>query len=112
MQDQKVVELDWQIYIQQTAQIMIKEQTSEGLVKVRNRMYELLSRCIPTNVLFEELLNCLLPYCNVTIRKEVVDAAFRFEHTSLLGSKDIYHLDAFVATFMAIYKEFLVNGGK
>lgn len=36
-------------------------------------------------------------------------AAF-YEHRLQLGSKAIYHLEAFVAKFMAIYKKFMEDG--
>uniref|UniRef100_A0AC34F8B2 AAA+ ATPase domain-containing protein n=1 Tax=Panagrolaimus sp. ES5 TaxID=591445 RepID=A0AC34F8B2_9BILA len=104
LDSQKVIEPDWQCYIRDTAGIILKSCTSEGLLKVRTRLYDLLTRCIPTYVIFEELLEALLPHCDATIRRHVIESAAHFEHTSVLGSKEIYHLDAFVATFMAIYK--------
>lgn len=36
-------------------------------------------------------------------------AAF-YEHRLQLGSKAIYHLEAFVAKFMAVYKKFMEDG--
>ena len=105
LSSQKVVEPDWKTYLNGTAELIVRQQSADSLLKVRNRLYELLSRCIPTNVIFEELLDALLPHCNSTFRREVIDAAAHFEHTAIVGSKDIYHLDAFVATFMSIYKE-------
>jgi replication factor C subunit 3/5 len=104
LDSQKVIEPDWQCYIRDTATIILKNCTSDGLLKVRTRIYDLLTRCIPTYVIFEELLEALLPHCDATIRRHVIESAAHFEHTAVLGSKDIYHLDAFVATFMAIYK--------
>uniref|UniRef100_A0AC34RKU6 Replication factor C subunit 3 n=1 Tax=Panagrolaimus sp. JU765 TaxID=591449 RepID=A0AC34RKU6_9BILA len=106
----RVVEPDWQVYLRETAAQILRQQSAESLVKVRSRVYECLSRCIPTSVIFEELLDALLPHCDAAIRKSVIDAAAHFEHTSRLGSKDIYHLDAFIATFMSIYKDFLSTG--
>jgi len=35
-------------------------------------------------------------------------AAF-YEHRLQLGSKPIFHLEAFVAKFMSIYKRFLIS---
>lgn len=35
-------------------------------------------------------------------------AAF-YEHRMVTGSKEIFHLEAFVAKFMSIYKQFLIN---
>uniref|UniRef100_A0A7E4UX20 AAA domain-containing protein n=1 Tax=Panagrellus redivivus TaxID=6233 RepID=A0A7E4UX20_PANRE len=108
---QKVIEPDWQVYLKETAGIIIKNCSGEGLLKVRQRIYELLTRCIPRSVIFEELLDALLPYCDAAIRSQVIDAAARFEHTATLGSKDIYHIDGFVATFMHIYKSRAIAAG-
>lgn len=33
-----------------------------------------------------------------------------YEHRLQLGNKAIYHLEAFVAKFMAIYKKFMEDG--
>ncbi len=35
-------------------------------------------------------------------------AAF-YEARMALGSKEIFHLEAFIAKFMSIYKQFLIN---
>lgn len=43
---------EWELYIKETAQIIVKQQNNEILLKVRERLYEVLSRCIPANVLF------------------------------------------------------------
>uniref|UniRef100_A0A914CIE9 Replication factor C subunit 3 n=1 Tax=Acrobeloides nanus TaxID=290746 RepID=A0A914CIE9_9BILA len=100
---QKVAVPEWEEYLKETAQLMIRTQNPDTLLKVRQRMYEMLCRCIPSEVLFVRLLDELLPNCEAKIRGEVIAAAAKFEHSHNLGSKDIYHLDAFVATFMHIY---------
>ena len=40
---------------------------------------------------------------------QVVSVAAFFEDRMVQGSKEIFHLEAFVAKFMAIYKQYLVN---
>ena len=32
-----------------------------------------------------------------------------YEHRLQLGSKEIYHLEAFIAKFMSLYRQFLVD---
>ena len=44
-----------------------------------------------------------------TLRHEVAHWAAFYEHRLQVGSKDIFHLEAFVAKFMAIYKRWLVS---
>ena len=52
----------------------------------------------------------LISNCDGELKTEVVQAAACYEHRLQLGQKAIYHLEAFVAKFMAIYKRFLEEG--
>lgn len=56
------------------------------------------------------LLKELLSVCDGQIKGEVVQSAAFYEHRLQQGQKAIYHLEAFVAKFMAIYKRFLEEG--
>lgn len=94
---------EWEIYIQETARMILQKQTSDMLLKVRERLYEVISRLIPTNVIFKKLLEFLLPSCPPAIVREVVSEAAKFEHRLMLGQKAIVHLEGFVAAFMDIY---------
>uniref|UniRef100_A0A914UTR6 Replication factor C subunit 3 n=1 Tax=Plectus sambesii TaxID=2011161 RepID=A0A914UTR6_9BILA len=105
--DQQVVEPEWELYIRETAQLIIREQSPENLLKVRERLYELLTRCIPPSIIFEKLLKELLTSCDSMIKAAVVASAAEFEHRLNRGSKHIFHLEAFIASFMAIYKRHL-----
>ena len=40
---------------------------------------------------------------------QLMRLAAEYEHRLQLGTKDIFHLEAFVANFMALYKEFLIS---
>ena len=50
--DQSVMDLDWEIYLKQTAQAILQEQTPRKLMEVRSRIYELLTHCIPPDAIF------------------------------------------------------------
>ncbi|CAI2351485.1 unnamed protein product [Caenorhabditis sp. 36 PRJEB53466] len=100
---------EWETYLQETARLILQKQSPEMLLKVRERLYEVLSRVIPPNIIFKKLLEYLLPHCPAPIAREVVSEAAKFEHRILLGQKPIFHLEAFVAAFMEIY---LANASK
>jgi len=51
-------------------------------------------------------ISCMLAYFFFV---QVVSVAAFFEDRMVQGSKEIFHLEAFVAKFMAIYKQYLVN---
>ena len=56
------------------------------------------------------LLAELTVNCDGQLKVEVTQLAAHYEHRLQLGSKAIFHLEAFVAKFMAIYKIFLEEG--
>ena len=59
---------------------------------------------------FKGLLKELIKNCDGSLKAEVTQAAAYYEHRLQLGTKAIYHLEAFVAKFMSIYKRFLEEG--
>lgn len=56
---------------------------------------------------FQGLLKEMVKFCDGEVKCEVTRLAAYHEHRLHLGSKAIYHIEAFVATFMALYKKFL-----
>uniref|UniRef100_A0A8C2WLZ5 Replication factor C subunit 3 n=1 Tax=Cyclopterus lumpus TaxID=8103 RepID=A0A8C2WLZ5_CYCLU len=81
-----------------------------GLLEVRARLYELLTHCIPPDIIMKGLVTELLSNCDGQLKTEVAHMAAYYEHRLQLGSKAIYHLEAFTAKFMAIYKKFMEDG--
>lgn len=102
---QTVPEIDWQRFLNGTAQQILYEQTPQKLEQVRERLYELLSQGIPPDVIFKGLVKILSKSCDIDIKSEVLSAASLYEFRMQLGSKQIFHLEAFVAHFMSIYKK-------
>uniref|UniRef100_A0AAR2LGM5 Replication factor C subunit 3 n=1 Tax=Pygocentrus nattereri TaxID=42514 RepID=A0AAR2LGM5_PYGNA len=80
------------------------------LLEVRARLYELLTHCIPPEIIMKGLVSELLNNCDGHLKAEVAQMAAYYEHRLQLGNKAIYHLEAFVAKFMAIYKKFMEDG--
>lgn len=56
------------------------------------------------------MLSELVVNCDGELKADVTQMAAYYEHRLQLGSKAIFHLEAFVAKFMAIYKQFLEAG--
>ncbi|VDN52384.1 unnamed protein product [Dracunculus medinensis] len=102
-ENQNIPDPDWEIYLRETARIILQQQTCENLLKVRNRLYECLSRCIPPSLVFVKLLDDLLQGCDEVIKPSIVACAAEFEHRLVCSSKAIFHLEAFIAAFMNIY---------
>merc|ERR1712107_933240 len=92
---QPIQDLDWEVYLKETANQIVKEQSPRQLAEVRTRLYELIAHCIPPEVIF------------VGIQTELSQIAAFYEHRLQKGNKAIYHLEAFVAKFMAMYMKFM-----
>jgi replication factor C subunit 3/5 len=105
--DQPVQKTDWELYIRQLASEITREQTPQRLIAAREKLYELLVSCIPATVILKTLANELMKNLDDQLKLEVIEWAAFYEHRISLGSKEIFHLEAFVAKYMAIYKRYL-----
>lgn len=86
---------------------MIAEQTPRKLLEIRGRLYELLTHAIPCDLIFKGLLEEVMKNCDLTLKADIIKSAAELEHRMRNGSKAIFHLEAFVAKFMKIYKEYI-----
>ncbi|KAL5963019.1 Replication factor C subunit 3 [Taenia solium] len=103
--DQTILLPDWQNFVADTASRILSEQSPRR--RIRGRLYELLAHCVPPDVIFRGLLDNLLSSCDSTLKHELVNLAATHEHRMHLGQKPIFHLEAFVIAFMAMYKRFI-----
>ena len=105
----QVVQLpDWEIYITKLAREIMAEQTPSKLLQARDMLYELLVNCIPPDVIMQTLVNELMKALDDELKHEVAYWAAYYEQRMCQGSKDIFHLEAFIAKFMAVYKKWLI----
>ena len=98
---------DWELYIKQLAVEITREQSPQRLMAAREKLYELLVNCIPATVILKTLTKELLINLDDSLKPDVLEWAAFYEHRVAMGSKDIFHLEAFVAKYMAIYKKYL-----
>jgi len=105
--NQTIQDLDWELYLKETANQIVQEQSPKKLAEVRIRIYELITHCIPPEVIFVGLQKELVKNCDGELKTELCQIAAFYEHRLNKGSKAIYHLEAFVAKFMAIYMKFV-----
>jgi len=110
-EDTPVSLADWEIFIQQLAAGIAEEQSTKRLHLVRGKLFELLANCIPAAIIFEMLSVNLMKKMDNTLKHEIAHWAAHYEHQSRLGTKPIFHLEAFVAKVMKIYKTFLLSLG-
>ncbi|CAK9319631.1 unnamed protein product [Citrullus colocynthis] len=106
---QAIPPMDWEEYITEIASDIMKEQSPKRLFQVRGKIYELLVNCIPPEIILKRLLYELLKKLDAELKHDVCHWAAYYEHRMRLGQKAIFHIEAFVAKFMSIYKTFLIS---
>ena len=107
-EDQALQMPDWELYISQLAKEIIQEQSPQKLLRAREMLYDLLTNCIPSDVIMKVLVKELNKSVDEPLKHEVVHLASFYEHRMATGSKDIFHLEAFCAKFMSMYKQWLI----
>ncbi|KAL0339908.1 UNVERIFIED_CONTAM: Replication factor C subunit [Sesamum radiatum] len=107
--NQAIPPMDWEEYVSEIASSIFKEQSPKRLFEVRGKLYELLINCIPPEIILKRLLYELLKKLDSELKHEISHWAAYYEHRLRLGQKAIFHLEAFVAKFMSIYKGFLIE---
>jgi len=100
---------DWERFIQDLARSICEEQSPKRLLLARSKVYELLTNCIPPEVVIRTLVEKLRSHVDNQIKFEVAQWAAYYEHRMKIGSKAIFHIEAFIAKFMAIYKRYIAQ---
>ena len=100
----------WIQYIDSICTGVFLEQSPRKLLDVRESLTELLNAGVPASLVLKTLMHSLLKHDALRdedatqIKKDIVKSAAVYEHRICVGSKAILHLEAFVATFMDLFK--------
>ncbi|KAJ9603104.1 Replication factor C (RF-C) subunit [Cladophialophora chaetospira] len=102
---------DWELLIEQIAKDIIRERSPAMILATRAKLYDLLTHCIPATMILKTLTWKLVaqPEVDDALKADIVKWASFYEHRVRLGSKVIFHLEAFVAKFMRIFEGYLVG---
>ncbi|XP_049849740.1 replication factor C subunit 3-like isoform X2 [Schistocerca gregaria] len=107
--DQLVQPADWECFVDQLAKMIIEQQTTVRLLAIREKIYELLTHCVPASLILKTLAFALLEKVDDELKHQVILLAAKYEHRMNLGLKPIFHLEAFIAKFMEIYKKYWLS---
>ena len=103
----------WVQYIESICKGVFLEQSPRKLIDVRESLNELLGAGLPASIILKTLMHKLLKHDALKdvdgVKREIVKWAAVYEHRVSVGSKDILHLEAFVASFMDMYKRHTFN---
>jgi len=95
----------WDMALERVAKMILQEQSPRMAMEVRGRLYELMAACLPSDFILKQLmLKLIADQRNDQLKQRTVAAAAHFEATMKSGSKDIFHLEAFVLRFMTDFK--------
>ncbi|KAI5288876.1 Replication factor C (RF-C) subunit, partial [Ascosphaera acerosa] len=95
---------DWEALITIIADEVIEERSPQRIMHVRARLYDLLTHCIPPTTIIRTLAFKLIERVDDPLKPKIIKWAAFYEHRIRLGTKVIFHLEAFVAKFMRIYE--------
>ncbi|KAK0601292.1 hypothetical protein LWI29_022863 [Acer saccharum] len=91
--NQAIPPMDWEEYVSEIASDIMKEQSPKRLFQVRGKLYELLTNCIPPEIVLKRLLYELLKRLDAELKHEICHWAAYYEHRMRLGQKAIFHLE-------------------
>lgn len=100
---------DWEALISQVAGEIMAEHSPARILQVRAKLYDLLTHCIPPTTILKTLTFKLIPMIDDSLKADVVKWSAFYEHRIRMGTKVIFHLEAFVAKFMRILEEYLMS---
>jgi replication factor C subunit 3/5 len=101
---------EWETYADNLCRLVKESKLDATVMKaIRNHLYELLVHCVPPTEIFKRLLHTLLQDVDLSLIQPVTEAAAEYEARMQNGTKPIFHLEAFVAKFVCIYRDFFAE---
>ncbi|KAL1739842.1 P-loop containing nucleoside triphosphate hydrolase protein [Schizophyllum fasciatum] len=95
---------DWETYCHKVADLIVSEQSPARVMEVRAKFYELLSHCIPPTVILKTVAERVVERVDESLKADVMHWAAIFENRMRIGSKKIFHLEAWVVKVMSLQK--------
>lgn len=102
----------WLSYIKKCAKMITEAQTPAQLLALRTAFYELEAHLIPPELIFRVMVGELLKYGDIRTKNALLELAACYEHKMRIGSKKIFHFEAFVAKYMVLFKRNLLPAVK
>lgn len=103
---------EWEKYTDDLVKIMVESDINpDTMKKIRNHLYELLVHCVPPTEIFKRILTKLCVKSDQQLIPHITEAAAIYEARMQNGTKPIFHLEAFVARFICIYRDYLADIG-
>ncbi|KAK6090629.1 hypothetical protein P3W45_000352 [Vairimorpha bombi] len=98
------LKVDWEIILDEIASTVRRLQKSDTMIDVRKKLYLLINSCIPPRTILIELYKRFISQENVNVIEKIVNLALIYEERMKLGTKGIYHIEAFIIGCLCIFK--------
>ena len=82
------------------------------LREIRDKVYDLLINCIPGDLIIKFVLKELCNFVDTNWKYQMVYWAAYHENKMQMGNNPIFHIEAFLARMMFIYKKYAQDYGK
>src|SRR5690606_21228897 len=76
---------DWEVGVGEIGKLMLEEQSTNNLLRIRTKLYELLSHCIPASVVMKELVRFLVGKVDQELKVCLFADAALYEHNLSQG---------------------------
>lgn len=83
---------DWERFVDELGLSICEEQSPTRLLLARAKVYELLTNCIPADVIMKQLSRVLMRRLDDELKHEVIKWAAFYEHRLKTGSKVLPHV--------------------
>ena len=100
---------EWRLAIRDIAKDVMKEQTAKKLREIREKVYDLLINCIPGEYIVKYVVEELSIYADDRLKLQLLYWAAYHEVRMQMGNKPIFHIEAFLARIMNIFKKSVEN---
>jgi replication factor C subunit 3/5 len=108
----KVLRLpEWQDAINDIATSICREQTPKKLHEIRGKYYDLLASCVPAEIILRGIVLILVNQVDALAQQQITYWGAFYDHSMRQGSKPIFHLEAFAARAMTVFKAFTQRVG-
>lgn len=105
--DADIMRGDWEYACSDIATMVSKVQNARQLAAVRRKLQDLLAHAVPADVVLRRIVEDFLRLVDDELCPEICRVAAKFDHHLSMGTKPVFHLEAFVARLMQIYAQFL-----
>lgn len=103
---------DLELFVNEIANDILREQTPRQLYSIRGKLYELLIKCVPPRLLISKVTYALLGMLDDKTKHRATKEAARFDLRLQTALKPIFQLEAFVVHLMYYQKKFLNSIGE